>query len=156
MSTGTVEKSISKWDWRYFLLAQHVASWSKDSTQVGAVIIGADPRHIAVGYNGFPPRVQDYPSRYNDRQLKYVFVQHAERNVLDNASFSCVGATLVSTHFPCVECTKSLISKGIRRLITTPPPKPIGEPSWRDLLEHAIVMLNEAGVEVVLMDGTGW
>lgn len=142
-----------KWEVRYFRLAHFWADQcSKDpTTKVGAVLVGKDRRHIALGYNGFPPGVADDPERYADRQTKYVFTQHAERNVLDNAAFSCADATLVSTHFPCAECTKSLISKGVKTLVTTMPPNPIAEPSWRDLLPHAVTMLQEAGVQIAIV-----
>lgn len=149
-------KVPDKWDLRYYFLAMHVASWSKDPrTRVGAVAIGgADLRHIALGYNGFPPGIEDLPERYDDPQTKYLFVQHAERNVLDNANFDLRGGTLVCTMFPCVECTKSLISKGITRLITSEPPEPLpnGEKSWRDTVPAALQMLREAHVRVTIID----
>jgi len=74
---------------------------------------------------------------------------HAERNVLDNAHFDVRGGTLATTMFPCAECAKSLISKGIKRLVSTPVPEPVDFPSWRDTIPHALTMLQEAGVEVV-------
>lgn len=147
---------ISKWDMRHYLLAMHVASWSKDpDTQVGAVIVGRDRRHLTVGYNGFPPGVQDLPERYAHRPTKYLFTQHAERNALDNASFDCTDATLATTMFPCVECAKSLIAKGVRRLVTTSPPTTLTDaagaviPSWRDTVPHALTMLREARVAIL-------
>lgn len=103
-------------------LAAHVASWSKDpSTQVGAVIVNDDKQILGVGYNGFPRRVFDGDSRYNNKQSKYWFVSHAERNALDNTFTSTKGATLYSTLCPCNECTKGIIQKGIKRVVTTKP-----------------------------------
>jgi dCMP deaminase len=139
--------SMDKWQWRYYMMAVHVSSWSKDpSTNVGAVLVGADRRQIAVGYNGIPPGLIDSEERLNDRQVKYIYVQHAERNVLDNAWFDVRGATLAVTAFPCVECTKSLISKGVALVIAPPPPPPIATPSWRDTLKYSASMMREAGV----------
>jgi dCMP deaminase len=143
---------MDKWDLRHYLLAMHVASWSKDpTTQVGAVVVGADRRHMALGYNGFPRGVRDDVLRYKDRPTKYLFTQHAERNALDNAQFSCTGGTLATTMFPCIECTKSIISKGIVRLITPPMPEPIAEPSWRDNCPIARNMLAEASVQITVI-----
>ena len=153
--TTFLEESPSRWDMRHYMLALHVSTWSKDpTTQVGAVIVGKRRRDIAIGYNGFPPGIEDLPERYMDRPTKYLFTQHAERNVLDNARFDCADATLVTTMFPCAECTKSLISKGIRRLVTCPVPAPLEErgrhvPTWRDSVPASIQMLKEAGVTVL-------
>lgn len=143
-----------KWHLRHYMLAMHVSTWSKDPlTQVGAVVVGADRRDLTVGYNGFPPGVADLPERYADRQTKYLFAQHAERNALDNARFDCRGGTLATTMFPCVECAKSIISKGIKCLVSDAPPEPLpnGEKSWRDTVPAAIVMLNEAHVKIVII-----
>ena len=57
---------------------------SKDpSTQVGACIVNADKRIVAIGYNGFPRGISDdnFPwSRKADDPLdtKYPYVCHAE------------------------------------------------------------------------------
>jgi dCMP deaminase len=143
---------MDKWDLRYLKLAEHVATWSKDpTTQVGAVVVGRNKRNVAVGYNGFPEGIADLPERYAHRPTKYLYTQHAERNVLDNASFGLRGATLATTMFPCVECTKSIISKGVTKLITPPVPEPIAEPSWRDDCETSLAMLREAGVRIIII-----
>jgi dCMP deaminase len=140
----------NKWDERYMWLAFHVAGWSKDpTTQVGAVIVGLNPRQISLGYNGFPPGVMDDPGRYADRKLKNILSQHAERNAMDNATFELHGATLITTAFPCVECAKSIASKGIIRVVTPPPPDPLpGEPGWRDLLQYSQDIFDECCIEV--------
>lgn len=132
-------------------LAAHVAGWSKDpSTKVGAVLVGADRRQIALGYNGFPPGIAD-DSRLDDRPTKYKLLQHAERNVLDNASFDTRGATLAVTFFPCSECAKSVISKGIKTVITPPPS--FREP-WASEAVWTTGMLREAGVELIVREFT--
>lgn len=142
--------SSDKWLQRYLDLARHVAQWSKDpSTKVGAVLVGRDRKMIALGYNGFPPGIQD-DGRLQDRSLKYPLTQHAERNVLDNATFDARGSTLAVTLFPCHECTKSIISKGIARVVTTPVPD--REP-WQSSSMITVGMLKEAGVELVVLHG---
>jgi dCMP deaminase len=107
------------WDRRFLDLAEHVSSWSKDpSTKVGAVIVNQDKQVLSLGYNGFPRGVEDLEGRYKDRQTKYLFVAHAERNALDNAFTDTRGATLYTTLCPCNECSKSIIQKGIRTVVT--------------------------------------
>lgn len=113
---------MNKWDKRFMDLAAHVATWSKDpSTQVGAVVVNDDKQVIGLGYNGFPRRVFDGDSRYATKEVKYLFVSHAERNALDNTFVATKGATLYSTLYPCNECAKGIIQKGIRRVVTRKP-----------------------------------
>jgi dCMP deaminase len=148
-----MDNEPDRWDLRYFRLADHISEWSKDTTRVGAIVVGKNRRHISMGYNGFPPGVQDAPERIAHRPTKYLFTQHAERNAMDNAAFDCTDATLVTTMFPCVECAKSLISKGITRLVSAQPPQPLpsGEASWRDTVPVAVEMLHEAGVRITII-----
>lgn len=127
-------------------LAFHVAGWSKDpSTKVGAVLVGKDIREIALGYNGFPTKIVDLPSRLVDRETKYILTIHAERNVLDNAKFDTNGATLYCTQIPCTKfgCSLSLISKGISRVVF--PLVPEREPWLTDSI-HTKNLLIEAGI----------
>lgn len=133
------------WDLRYMRLAKHVAEWSKDpSTQVGAVIVGR-PGEVSLGYNGFPRGIRDMPERLVNKELKYKFTQHAERNVLDNTRFDTHGATLYVTMYPCSECSKSIVSRGIRRLVCPPP---VTVAPWSEDARFSEVILHEGGVEV--------
>lgn len=108
------------WDQRFLDLALHVSSWSKDpSTKVGAVLVGTDKRQVALGYNGFPSGVAD-DSRLNNRESRLRYTLHAERNVLDNATFPTAGSTLYTTHPPCCACALSIVSKGVSRVVSLP------------------------------------
>src|SRR5258708_6978999 len=122
-----------KWTHRWIDLAKHVAGWSKDpNTKVAAVVVTPDRRHMAVGYNGFPRGIKD-DDRLHDRETKLKLVQHAERNVLDNATFDVRGAALVVTKAPCSECAKSIVQKGIARVVcplTTPDSRWFAEVVW--------------------------
>ncbi len=132
------------WDWRYYQLALHIAEWSKDpSTKVGAVIVGEDVRCIAVGYNGFPPGIADTAVRLTDREVKYKLTQHAERNVLDNAQFDVKGGLLVTTQIPCSGCAKSIISKGIARVVYYA--RKLKEP-WESDAQLTMDMFSEVGI----------
>jgi dCMP deaminase len=138
--------SDAVWQRRYLDLARHVAEWSKDpSTKVGTVIVGLDRRELCVGYNGFPPGIADDEDRLADRKMKYALTQHAERNALDNARFDLRGGLLATTMYPCSECTKSIISRGIARIIC---PAPLEREPWAADALVAGAMLREAGVEV--------
>lgn len=111
-------KGCDKWDRRFLELADHIASWSRDpSTKVGACIIDNKRHVVSVGYNGFPRGVLDLDERYDNRETKLMFVAHAERNALDNAHSDVSGCTLYTTLFPCNECAKSIIQRGINRIV---------------------------------------
>lgn len=113
---------MADWDKRFFELAKHISEWSKDpSTKVGAVIVNDKRQVISIGYNGFPRGIFDTDSRYENRGTKHLFVIHAERNALDNAFTDVVGCTMYVTHFPCNECMKSIVQRGIKRIVA---PKP--------------------------------
>lgn len=145
------EQKESDWDARFMALAEYVAFWSKDpSTKVGAVLVGVDRREIAVGYNGFPPGISD-DDRLNDRLVKYQLMQHAERNVLDNARFIVDGATLYCTQPPCLECAKSLVSRGISRVVSRHHP-PVEKGRWTETLPVSMDLLSEAGIEIDVLD----
>jgi dCMP deaminase len=142
-------KDFFKWDLRYLNLAQEIAGWSKDpSSKVGTVIVGRDRRKIALGYNGFPPGIAD-DHRLEDRDAKYILVQHAERNALDNAEFDVRGGTLVTTKHPCHECAKSIVSRGIARVVC--PPNDMSREPWASSGKGAAAIFKEAGVELALL-----
>ena len=111
---------MSKWDNRFIDLAKHIASWSKDrSTQVGAVAVGSLREIKSVGYNGFPRGVDDDIEERHERPAKYSFTEHAERNLIYNATLNGIslnGTTLYVTHFPCPDCARGVIQSGITRV----------------------------------------
>ena len=137
---------MSPWDERFLALAHHISQWSKDpSTKVGAVLVGTDKRQVALGYNGFPPGITDSNSRLADRDIKLRYTLHAERNVLDNAHFPTQGATLYVTHPPCTSCALSIISKGIRRVVSSPMSSEFAS-RWRAETFLSRDLFREAGV----------
>ena len=76
--------SETSWDLSYLRLAKFWAlERSKDpSTQCGAVLVRPDNSVAALAYNGFPIGVGDNPRHYEDREIKYSRVIHAEMNAL--------------------------------------------------------------------------
>ena len=136
---------MADWNKRFLDLAEHVASWSKDPrTKVGAVVVDEKKRVVSLGYNGFPRGVLDIDSRYNDRDTKHLFVAHAERNALDNAPLMVDGCTLYVSLLPCNECAKSIIQKGIIKVVTYVPDRDGKRFGW----DTTLMMFEEAGVEI--------
>jgi dCMP deaminase len=141
---------MTDWNQRFMDLAHHVAGWSKDpSTQVGAVIVNDKKQVLSLGYNGFPRGVFDCKERYNDRPTKLKFVAHAERNALDNAYVNVDGATLYSTLYPCSECAKGIIQRGIKRVVTSK--QWYNQQATRFNFDVSEIMFKEADVEVLLI-----
>lgn len=117
------------------------------STQVGAVIVNADRNTIvSTGYNDFPRGVQHLPERYTDRDTKYMFVCHAERNALDHTLHSVVGHTIYCTLFPCNECMKSIIQRGIKRIVA--PKLDERFVRWAERFQVSMIMASEVGMEI--------
>lgn len=142
-----------KWDRRFLELATFIASWSKDpSTQVGAVIVNPETRHIiSVGYNGFPRGIFDDPAILNDRPSKYALMVHAEENALLNAGQSVRGYTLYCTLFPCMEkCVKQIIQAGLTRVVTYSNPDYPRKTEFQ--LDGSQKLLTKVGIEYILYD----
>lgn len=137
---------MNKWTERFLALAEHVAQWSLDPrTKVGCVIVDDKKRVVSIGYNGFPRGVSDTVARYADRDTKLLFVAHAERNALDNAPNTVEGCTMYVPLMPCNECAKSIIQKGITKVVTYRPEKDDGRFNWKITRQ----MFKEAGVMLV-------
>ncbi|MEZ0212460.1 MAG: cytidine/deoxycytidylate deaminase family protein [Xanthobacteraceae bacterium] len=134
--------------WYQYLMgfADHAAIKSKDSTKVGAVLVGEDGTVLLTAFNGPPRRVQDLPER-RERPLKYLFAAHAEANLVSFAARRGIrteGCTVFVTHHPCSGCAKSLIQAGIACVHvgagTTSMPQ--------EEFDAAAIMFGEAGVTV--------
>ena len=143
-----------KWHKRYLKLAQEVASWSKDpSAKIGAIAIGEKGQVLAQGYNGFPRNVDDSPERYNDRQLKYKYVVHAEQNLIYNATYNGVsldGAVLYVVGLPvCSECAKAVIQVGIKQVVM--PDQEVPE-HWSESWNFTQSLFRESGVEWIMVE----
>ncbi|HCV50941.1 MAG TPA: CMP deaminase [Saprospirales bacterium] len=142
------------WDLRYLKLAEHMSTWSKDSTGIGSVAIGDQGQVLAQGYNGFPRGVEDSQERYDVKEDKYKFVVHSEMNVIYNASYNGVSlrdSTLYVWGLPvCSECAKGIIQTGIKRVVMSNRDRistlPLSD-KWRESFDLTKTLFEEAGVE---------
>lgn len=136
-------------DWPAYLMgfAEQAATKSKDSTKVGAVLVGPEDTVMLTAYNGPPRGVADLPER-RERPTKYLFASHAEANLVAFAAREGIrtkGCAVYVTHHPCASCARSIVQAGITCVvcgngITSMPPEEF---------EAAAAMFAEAGVEVV-------
>jgi dCMP deaminase len=129
----------------YFMgFAEHAATASKDSTKVGAALIGPKGEVRLTGYNGPPIGVEDKPERF-ERPTKYLYASHAEQNLVAFAAregIRTAGCDVYVTHRPCAGCAKSLIQAGIRAVFFGP-----GKTSMpTEEFIAAATMFREAGI----------
>lgn len=118
------ELNSTKWDHYFMNLAKLTATMSKDpSTKVGASIRSPDKSVLSVGYNGFPSDISDEPDLLNNRELKYKYIIHAERNAIKYALRHgiCEGCTIYTTMIPCIECYLLIRKNNIKKIITLKP-----------------------------------
>lgn len=141
-----------KWYKRFLELAEHISKWSKDpSTQVGAVIFDDSNRIISMGYNGLPQNVYDNQERYNNRELKYKTIIHAEMNAILFAKKDLNGCSIATWPFlSCSNCTSAIIQSGIKRIISPKLPIELVE-RWKASCELSLEMYKEANVEVIIL-----
>ena len=102
---------------------------SKDPhTQVGACIVNERNIIVGIGYNGFPRGCSDdeFPWKRRCELLcteslalcKDPYVCHAELNaILNTNKLSLGGCRIYVALFPCNECAKCIIQKGIKEVI---------------------------------------
>jgi dCMP deaminase len=140
---------ITKWDNRFLGLAKHIAAWSKDpSTKVGAVIADRHNRIISLGYNGLPRKIEDNPSRLQDRETKLALTLHAEQNAILFAQGRAWGSTIYTWPLPpCAHCASQIVQAGLYRVVS-PAPTPEHILRWGESLRLAAYVMREAGVVV--------
>lgn len=136
-------------DWDKYLMgfAQHAAKKSKDTTQVGAVLVGPNKEVMLTAYNGPPMNVEDKPER-RERPQKYLYTSHAEANLVAFAArngIEVLGCTVYVTHYPCASCARTLIQAGIDTVVYGDGKTSMPE----DEFEAAAEMFEEACVAVV-------
>lgn len=141
-----------KWDEYHMGFAEHAALKSKDSTKVGAVIVGPQNDIRATGFNGPPIGVHESEAR-RERPTKYLFASHSETNAIAFAARNGVplnGCSIYVTHPPCAACTRTIIQAGIKKVV-------IGKGQlnaaggWEADILASREMFAEAGVKVVCL-----
>lgn len=143
---------------RYLKLAGEVATWSKDpSSQIGSVAIGEDNQVLSTGVNGFPRGVKDSPERFKNREIKYRFVSHSEKNLIYNACLNGVSlknSTVYVKNLPvCSECAKGLIQVGVSKVVMQHNRDLTGK--WEEEFQLTKEMFDEVGITYIRYDENG-
>lgn len=104
------------WDTYYMSIAYLISARSCcERLHVGCVLV-KNNRIISVGYNGFISKAP-HISRVRDGHEQSTV--HSEINAICHAAkegISLDGAIAYITHYPCVNCFKSLVSSGIKQI----------------------------------------
>jgi dCMP deaminase len=132
------------WDAYYRGFAHHAALKSKDTTKVGAVLVGPDGEVRLTSFNGPPRGVEDTLQR-RKRPEKYLFASHAEANLIAFAAREGIrtkDCTVYVTHYPCSSCARTLIQAGIRCVVSSDGRTSMPEEEF----SAASQMFREAGV----------
>ena len=140
----------------YFMgFARHAACKSKDSTKVGAILVGPDGEVRLTAYNGPPRGVEDREER-RERPTKYLFASHAEANLVAFAAregIRTAGCAVYVTHMPCAACARSLIQAGIVSVIygdgTTSMPEAEFQAAAQMFIEAAVFARKHATVSAI-------
>jgi dCMP deaminase len=110
-------KTRLEWD-EYFMSIALLASCRSPCQRlhVGSVIV-KNNRLISMGYNGFIPGAP-HISRVEDNHEQSII--HSEINAITDCAkrgTSLEGAIIYVTHYPCINCFKSIAACGIKEVI---------------------------------------
>lgn len=129
------------------VLIESAHVWSQRSTcsrlHVGCVI-ACDSRIVSTGYNGAPSGLRhcEHQQPPADSSAGGCSVSvHAEANAIAFAArrgLAVEGATLYSTHQPCLGCAQLIVNAGIARVVYQNPYR----------LQDGLILLSEVGVDV--------
>lgn len=121
-------------------------------TRVGCIIVGTDRIVRCQACNTYPIGVRDDVQERAEPPLKYIWMEHAERNAIYLAArrgVSTEGCTMFVELTPCVECARAIIQAGIVQVVINQE-RAAEYRGDRYSGEHstAVAMLAEAGIAV--------
>ncbi|MFZ4786504.1 MAG: CMP deaminase [Rhizobiales bacterium] len=138
------------------LLMHHAAKAAPHSPnqirQVGAAIAFAGSDDILAACNTFPDGVADLDWRH-EGDGRFVWMEHAERNAIFQAARvgkKLAGASIATTFFPCIDCARAIVQSGFA-CVATPEPA-YHDPVWGEAFARSKIILEEGGVEIVIVD----
>lgn len=150
MSSQTAEARAA--DEKFMVQAHNLAGHSPHLGRKTSVIFVNSRGFVVAGSaNDFPPGVKNKEERLQ-KPTCYLYIEHAERRAIAQCAKSGIalyGTTAYLPWFPCVECARSLVGAGIKRMVAV-------EPDWDDETYHftdARQILAEGGVTIELFAG---
>ena len=141
-----IQKTI---DIDFLKLCSNISNNSPDAnTKVGCVIV-KNNKILTTSCNNIINGAKINNERVN-RPLKYIWLEHAERNAIYNASrkgISLDKATIYINWWPCVDCCRAIIQSGINRIVSEKPPD-LDDKRWGEQFKHTFDLFKEAEVRI--------
>lgn len=140
-------------DLRWLAICAQKGSESPDPrTKIGCIIVRPDKSILSEACNTFPKGVVNTIQDRTEAPLKYLWIEHAERNAIYSAArqgFSTEGCTIFIDLSPCVDCARAIIQAGLVEVVINND-RTTKYNSYRYSSEHSMAfeMLAEAGVAV--------
>lgn len=111
-----IDKRID-YDTYFMSIALLISSRSpSEKLKVGSIIVNNN-RILSSGYNGFPEKTPHVSIHRDNHEINTI---HSEINSICDAAkrgININNSTIYITHYPCLNCTKSIISAGIKKII---------------------------------------
>ena len=116
------------WDQKHMLAALSAASRSSCNYMHAGAVVVKNKRINAEGYNGAPEDIEnclEVGCRKDEKGIPFEKKgtgncrgKHAETNALDEISKdNAKGSTLYTVYYPCSDCAKSIVNKGISEVV---------------------------------------
>lgn len=138
----TINNLEERLDWdSYFMSLALLISNRSPSTRlkVGSVIV-KDKRVISSGYNGFTAGAPHVSIMRDGHEINTI---HSEQNSISDTAKRGIpieNSTIYITHFPCINCSKLIMSSGIKKIIYLDDYK-------ND--EVVPILLKESGIDII-------
>ena len=139
----------------YLRLAYIEAIKSPDPSNQNGAILVANNVIVAKDYNSFPEKLQVTEEMIINRQKKYLYIEHAERNVIYQAIRKDIYISDCILYCPwlaCVDCSRAIILSGIKktvghqaRMCTTPI-------RWKESIANGLKMMANCDVQLEFYD----
>jgi len=139
------------WDDLFMSLVYLIAMKSKDTTHIGAVIVGIDNEIRSTGYNGFVRNLNDNIPERQIAPEKYYWFEHAERNAIYNAilmGVSLKNCIMYTNGIPCCDCGRAVIQSGIKEVIVDKIWNDNNKDMWKEHAKRILQMFKETNVNV--------
>lgn len=111
-----IDKRIN-YDTYFMSIALLISSRSpSEKLKVGSIIVNNN-RILSSGYNGFPEKIPHVSIHRDNHEINTI---HSEINSICDAAkrgININNSTIYITHYPCLNCIKSIISAGIKKII---------------------------------------
>tara|TARA_Y100000034_G_scaffold135159_1_gene205941 strand:- start:1377 stop:1898 length:522 start_codon:yes stop_codon:yes gene_type:complete len=127
------------------------------STQNAAILLHQNPNIgvLVQAANGIPEGVK-IPNGMWDGPDKYLYVEHAERNVIYKAANRGViteGLTMYCPWICCADCARAIIQSGIKKVIGHQDLVDRTPERWKKSVDVGVDMLRDAGIQVGFWKG---